>query len=111
MQVEARILATLRQPMKLKSRLALQAWEPSVHAPCNKKCKRRQVMHGVHQPSMHLEVCFASCVICPDPIIPSLFQLIHQWSCMEYINTFNVKNMCFLCISTPGGRLSGMMNT
>src|SRR3954470_2481615 len=79
MQVEARILATLRQPMKLKSRLALRAWEPSVHAPCNKKCKRRQVMHGVHQPSMHLEVCFASCVICPDPIIPSFFQLIHQW--------------------------------
>src|ERR1041385_4232343 len=78
MQVEARIPATLRQPMKLKSSLAFQAWEPSVHTPCNEKCKRRQVMHRVHQPSMHSEVCFASCVVCPDPIVPGFFQVIHQ---------------------------------
>jgi len=78
MQVKARILAALQQPMKLKRCLALRAWEPSMHTPSNEKCKRRQVMHRVHQPSIHLEVCFASCVVCPDPILPSFFQVIHQ---------------------------------
>src|ERR1041385_6204937 len=119
MQVEAGILATRLQPMKLKSSLACWACEPSMNTHAREKRIRRKVMHRVLLPHMHYEGLFASCIVCLQPFIPSLLQFLLQrfhvhihiipwifgpwyYQCQENVLPFH---------NLRGGRLSGMKNT
>jgi hypothetical protein len=63
MQVETRILGTLRQPDELESNLAYWAWPLPVNTPSAEYPIRRMVMLGVHVPHVHCEVCLCSSII------------------------------------------------
>src|ERR1041385_2450272 len=106
MQVEAGILATRLQPMKLKSSFACWAPELSMNTEASEKRIRRQVMHRVLVPNMHFEGLFASCIVCLEPFVLSLLQFllkrlhVHIHILPGYLGPgiINVRKMFFLFI-------------
>ena len=78
MFVEPRILDTLPQPNEHQSCLAYWARELSVNTPAAEYPIRWRIMKGIMVPNIHSKVCLCISIICPNPFLPSMEQIINQ---------------------------------